>query len=71
MSNPLLPTTIDLHVLRDLNESDLERLGVTLGDRKRLLRAIAELKPTPKMESAALQDMRAITRPSIVAERRS
>ena len=32
---------IELDVLRDLTESDLEKLGIPLGDRKRLLRAIA------------------------------
>ena len=34
---------IDHAVLRDLSETDLQKLGVTLGHRKRLLRAIAEL----------------------------
>ena len=34
---------IDLDVLRDLTEPDLEKLGVPLGPRKKLLRAIAEL----------------------------
>ena len=34
---------IDRAVLRDLTEADLEKLGVTLGHRKKLLRAIAEL----------------------------
>jgi hypothetical protein len=32
-------------VLPDLTDSDLEKLGVPLGDRKRLLRAIASLGP--------------------------
>ena len=32
-------------VLADLTDSDLEKLGVTLGDRKRLLKAIASLYP--------------------------
>jgi hypothetical protein len=34
---------VDLDVLPDLTETDLERLGVALGDRKRILRAIAAL----------------------------
>ena len=34
---------IDLDVLADLTDGDLEELGVPLGDRRRLLRAIAEL----------------------------
>jgi hypothetical protein len=33
---------VDLHVLTELNELDLERLGFSLGHRKRLLRAIAD-----------------------------
>ena len=32
---------IDADVLRDLTDQDLEKLGVLLGDRRRLLRAIA------------------------------
>ena len=35
---------IDPSVLPDLTEADLERLGVSLGHRKKLLRAIAALK---------------------------
>src|SRR5215469_17079402 len=38
---------IDLSVLPDLTEADLERLGVTLGHRKKLLRAIAALDESP------------------------
>ena len=34
-------------VLRDLTDQDLEKLGVLLGDRRRLLRAIASLDETP------------------------
>jgi hypothetical protein len=34
---------IDAEVLGDLTEADLERLGITLGHRKKLLRAIAGL----------------------------
>jgi class 3 adenylate cyclase len=38
-----VPADIDRAVLPDLTEADLEKLGVTLGHRKKLLRAIAEL----------------------------
>jgi class 3 adenylate cyclase/tetratricopeptide (TPR) repeat protein len=41
---------IDFDVLPDLSERDLAQLGVTLGDRKRLMRAIAglaEVRPPP------------------------
>jgi hypothetical protein len=34
---------IDADILRDLTDQDLEKLGVVLGDRRRLLRAIAVL----------------------------
>jgi hypothetical protein len=34
---------VDLDILPDVTEADLERLGVALGDRKRMLRAIAAL----------------------------
>ena len=34
---------IDLSVLRDLTEQDLKDLGVLLGHRRKILRAIAEL----------------------------
>ena len=34
---------IDFDVLADLTDGDLQELGVPLGDRRRLLRAIAEL----------------------------
>ena len=35
--------SVDADVLADLSDSDLKELGVTLGDRKRLLKAIANL----------------------------
>jgi class 3 adenylate cyclase/tetratricopeptide (TPR) repeat protein len=34
---------IDANILRDLTDADLEKIGVSLGHRKRILRAIAEL----------------------------
>src|SRR5262249_31626103 len=38
---------IDLSVLRDLTEQDLKELGVLLGHRRRILRAIAGVAPEP------------------------
>jgi class 3 adenylate cyclase/predicted ATPase len=38
---------IDAEVLADLTEADLEKLGLPLGHRKKLLRAIAGLAPPP------------------------
>jgi SAM (Sterile alpha motif) domain-containing protein len=34
---------IDASILRDLTDQDLEKIGVSLGHRKKMLRAIAEL----------------------------
>ena len=51
---------IDFAVLPDLGDSDLEKLGVTLGHRKKLLRAIERLSsasapiPTDKPHRAAI-----------------
>jgi class 3 adenylate cyclase len=50
---------IDFSVLRDLTDQDLKDLGVVLGDRRKMLRAIGELavatapspKPTPAAEA--------------------
>jgi len=58
---------IDLDILPELNEGDLEKLGVSLGNRRRLLKAIAELggggaKPDVPQAKAA--------EPSSDAERR-
>jgi class 3 adenylate cyclase/tetratricopeptide (TPR) repeat protein len=41
---------IDFDVLADLTEEDLAQLGVSLGDRKRLIRAIAALDQAPPAE---------------------
>ena len=41
---------IDLSVLRDLTDQDLEKLGVLLGHRRKMLRAIAALGGTPVAE---------------------
>ena len=44
---------IDMDVVRELTESDLEKLGLALGDRKRILKAIASL-PTAEPAAAAI-----------------
>jgi hypothetical protein len=44
---------IDLSILRDLTDQDLKDLGVVLGDRRRMLRAIAELTGTAPPQPAA------------------
>jgi hypothetical protein len=38
---------VDLSVLHDLTDQDFEKLGVLLGHRRKMLRAIAELNGTP------------------------
>ena len=40
---------IDADVLTDLTEADLEKIGVPLGHRKRLMRAIAVSPPRPPL----------------------
>ena len=52
---------IDLSVLPDLTDQDLEKLGVLLGDRRKMLRAIRELgaiavtAPTAPVETEPTQ----------------
>jgi SAM (Sterile alpha motif) domain-containing protein len=38
---------IDFSVLRDITDQDLKDLGVVLGDRRKMLRAIGELEVAP------------------------
>jgi class 3 adenylate cyclase/tetratricopeptide (TPR) repeat protein len=44
---------IDLLVLPDLTDQDLEKLGVVLGDRRKMLRAIANLDNAPPAAASA------------------
>jgi class 3 adenylate cyclase/predicted ATPase len=57
--------SIDADVLPDLTDDDLAQLGVNLGDRKRLLRAITRLRssepPTPQPASKDSAERRPIT----------
>src|SRR5262245_27918972 len=57
---------IDASVLRDLTDQDLEKIGIPLGHRKKMLRAIAELG------DAVLATPQALTGPNrqVTAERR-
>ena len=43
---------IDVSTLRDLTDQDLKELGVLLGHRRKMLRAIAELDVTSKVITA-------------------
>jgi hypothetical protein len=47
---------IDVDVLADLTEADLEGIGISLGHRKRLLKAIAALSAGPPPAEAAVAD---------------
>src|SRR5258708_7400555 len=62
---------VDLDVLHDLDESDLERLGLSLGHRKKLLRALAKLDALPVAKSGPPREIREAGEPLPgVAERR-
>ena len=59
---------IDFSVLRDLTDQDLKDLGVVLGDRRKLLRAIGELDTAAPAAPAAPTAMP--PRPEAAGERR-
>jgi class 3 adenylate cyclase len=62
---------IDLDILPELNESDLEQLGLSLGNRRRLLKAIAaEAAPAKPVTDNAAQSAPAEAAESGDAERR-
>ena len=58
---------IDMDVVRELTENDLEKLGLALGDRKRILKAIASLS---RLQPAAAAVPVAAPRTRDTAERR-
>ena len=63
---------IDIAVLRDLTDQDLKEIGISLGHRRKLLRAIAELdggdRGTPNPSVAAAVSV--APQPQDTAERR-
>jgi SAM domain (Sterile alpha motif)/Adenylate and Guanylate cyclase catalytic domain len=68
---------IDLSVLPDLTDQDLEKLGVVLGDRRKIMRAIANLDNAPPAAASApaasvqpIAVTTAVPAPESVAERR-
>ena len=62
---------IDRSVLSDLTDQDLEKLGVLLGHRRKLLRAIADLETSAKTSPGATVAPAAVdTSPRDAAERR-
>src|SRR5271165_1280077 len=60
---------IDAEVLSDLTDGDLEKIGVSLGHRKRLLKAVAALAGPPPAPAAASTPVRPAS-PQDAAERR-
>jgi hypothetical protein len=49
---------IDLSVIGDLTENDLKELGVLLGHRRKMLRAIRELQETPASKPQTVTETR-------------
>jgi SAM domain (Sterile alpha motif) len=60
---------IDLSVVRDLTEQDLKDLGVPLGHRRKILRAIAELEGTALAPTENAIESTPRTLPSAVISR--
>jgi class 3 adenylate cyclase len=62
---------IDFSVLPDLTDQDLEKLGVVLGDRRKMLRAIASLEALKNAPAATVAPaVSAKPQPLDIAERR-
>src|SRR5215469_2956105 len=62
---------IDWEILPELNEQDLEKLGVSLGHRKKLIKAISEARSTSLQSSRRLVEAESPTRTANArAERR-
>ena len=63
---------VDFSVLPDLTDQDLEKMGVILGDRRKILRAIAALGDSGKasQKTAAWAEALSAVRPRDAAERR-
>ena len=61
---------IDLSVLPDLTDQDLEKLGVLLGDRRKMLRAIADLSEKNQSKTAESVVATPALQPQDAAERR-
>jgi class 3 adenylate cyclase/predicted ATPase len=63
---------IDFSVLSDLTDQDLEKMGVVLGDRRKILRAIASISDSGKAahKTAASAEAASAVEPRHAAERR-
>ena len=70
-AKPFAENDIDFTILGDLTDQDLEKIGVaSLGHRRKMLRAIADLKVVEKGASAVAAVAPAGPRPQDTAERR-
>ena len=69
-AQPFIENRIDLSILPDLTDQDLDKLGVRLGDRRKMLRAIADLKDIEKVPLAGRIAAAAAPQPLDAAERR-
>ncbi len=49
----LASNEVDFDVVRSLTDADLRELGLTLGDRKRLLQAVARLDQQPAADTGS------------------
>ncbi len=63
----LVEHDVDLDILPDLTEQDLERLGLSLGQRRRLLKAITAdtVKPVVNPSAAGAPSARRSCRPGL------
>jgi class 3 adenylate cyclase len=57
----LIEHHVDLSVLPDLTDQDLEKIGIPLGHRRKMLRAIADLKRSGVVSKAAEPERRQLT----------
>ena len=62
-----IENAIDSDVLSDLTEGDLEKLGIPLGDRKRIIRAIRTLLASSATASAITSGRGAERKPRVAA----
>lgn len=61
---------IDWEILPELNEQDLEKLGISLGHRKRILKAISQVCSSSSQTSNSSVELRSTQTASASAERR-
>ena len=47
---------VDMEVLADLTEADLEKIGVSLGLRRKLLKALEQLRRPPEIAQSTFPD---------------